>query len=107
MAWVPPNGTPVASGGGGAGSPAANGAQVEPSAGVPGAPGQSSQPTMSGTDTNTPPGGVIPSPAGGSGATEGLRTIPISNAPYRVLSRLTDRQYVNAAGQLLGIDAQP
>ena len=66
------------------------------SVGAPGAPNVT--PT---TSSGVNPDGM------GSGLASDLRTIPIKNAPYRVLSRLTGRQYVNAAGLLLGIDALP
>lgn len=50
----------------------------------------------------TAPGPAVAPPSSGGPAAEGLRTVPIRNAPNKVLSRLTGEQFLNAAGALLG-----
>src|SRR5690606_30505523 len=57
-----------------------------------------------GTPTATTPGAPVPPPAAATDSV-GLRISPIQRSQSRVLSRLTNAQYLNASAALLGVDA--
>ena len=69
-------------------------------------PGQTAIPTTPGATTPVAPPAPDGSPTPPAAATDsvGLRTTPIQRSQSRVLSRLTNAQYLNASAELLGVD---
>lgn len=72
--------------------------------GTPGETGSTPAPGVNPTGIPTTPAGSI-SPPNTEVDAVGLRTIPIQRSQSRVLSRLTNAQYVNASAALLALDA--
>lgn len=91
------------------GTESPNGFVPQPGPGVTVAPpGIGTDPAAPGAAPGTPteamPGVPVPPPAAATDSV-GLRISPIQRSQSRVLSRLTNAQYLNASAALLGVDA--